>query len=168
MSCKLTTAIFSEWDFERCRHFWGGGGGGERGGCRWLYIKFDKNFIVHVISLQLHALKLSKQPNCSIVCSYTAGNTHIHNICTCIYNIDECYSSSDHGQSYTGELATTQGGKHCQSWDEPHLLFHPHLYSELDDAANLCRNPGQLKDRIWCFISESAWDYCSIPTNCSK
>ena len=87
---------------------------------------------------------------------------------TFVYDVDDCYSSSDHGQSYTGQLATTQRGEHCQSWNEPHLLFHPGFYPELDGAANLCRNPGQLKDRIWCFMSESAWDYCPIPTNCSK
>ena len=88
--------------------------------------------------------------------------------CLKYMHTDECYSSSDHGQSYTGQLAITESGERCQSWDEPHLLFHPHLYSELDGAANLCRNPGQLKDRIWCFMSKEAWDYCSIPTNCSK
>ena len=103
------------------------------------------------------------------------GNTHTH-IYTyrvhCIHthprHVGNCYSSLDHGQSYTGHVATTQRGEHCQSWDEPHLLFHPRLYSELDGASNLCRNPGQLKDRIWCFTSESAWDYCSIPNNCSE
>ena len=81
---------------------------------------------------------------------------------------DGCYISSDHGQSYTGQLATTQMGERCQSWDKPHLLFHPDLYLELDSATNLCRNPGQLKNRIWCFTSKSAWNYCPIPTNCSK
>ena len=83
-------------------------------------------------------------------------------------HIGDCYTSSDHGQSYTGQLATTQKEERCQSWDKPHLLFHPDLYSELDGATNLCRNPGQQKDRIWCFTSESAWNYCPIPTNCSK
>ena len=92
----------------------------------------------------------------------------VHTSCTYIpHHSDNCYSSSDHGQSYTGHLATTQRGERCHSWNEPHLLFHPDLYSELDGAANLCRNPGQLKDRIWCFTSESTWDYCLIPMNCS-
>ena len=93
----------------------------------------------------------------------TCMQTHAHT-----HHADDCYSSSDHGQSYTGHLATTQRGECCQSWSEPHLLFHPGLYTELEGAANLCRNPGQLKDRIWCFTSESAWDYCPVPTNCSK
>ena len=115
------------------------------------------------LSLSAHAWMLTRNTTVRVM----AKGTHIPHVCT-MSSTDDCYSSSDHGQGYSGHLATTQRGERCQSWSEPHLLFHSGLYPELKDAANVCRNPGQLKEKIWCFTSESSWDYCAIPINCSK
>ena len=89
-------------------------------------------------------------------------HTHTHTPCSV-----ECYNTSDLGQSYTGRRATTQHGKPCQSWSEPHILFNANQYQELVGAENFCRNPGRLRAKPWCFTSRASWDYCNLPTNCT-
>lgn len=47
---------------------------------------------------------------------------------------------------------------------------HPHhvkedIFPELVGAEDYCRNPGQLRERPWCFTTNVSveWDYCDIP-----
>ena len=43
------------------------------------------------------------------------------------------------------------------------------INSDLNNAGNACRNPGNLGDKPWCFINHTqvTWDYCNI-TVCPK
>ena len=79
-----------------------------------------------------------------------------------------CYNPEDKGQSYLSTMSTTRTGMTCQSWNSRHQLIHADLFPELRGADNFCRNPGQLKETIWCFISPTVWDYCFVMSNCSK
>ena len=65
-------------------------------------------------------------------------------------------------------MSTSVSGMPCLQWASPSLQgIRPSWYSELHDASNHCRNPGELGIQPWCFTSDNAWEYCNV-TDCVK
>ncbi|XP_056003494.1 tissue-type plasminogen activator-like [Ostrea edulis] len=76
----------------------------------------------------------------------------------------ECLTDSDpKGQLYTGTQNVTIPGDVCLRWDSP--LPDVHLFPNLLDQANYCRNPDN-ESGPWCFIlnPEATWALCDIPS----
>ncbi|XP_076085440.1 uncharacterized protein LOC143056240 isoform X2 [Mytilus galloprovincialis] len=78
----------------------------------------------------------------------------------------ECYDSAD-GQSmwYEGKQICTYDGTPCVRWDS---LSHGYTDNDFPEgsvvlAGAYCRDPGGLKGRPWCYISEdNYYDFCGI------
>ena len=68
---------------------------------------------------------------------------------------------------YNGSISQTRDGVLCQAWDtqQPHSHpITPARYPELQNSKNNCRNPGNLKEKPWCYTTDTnkVWDYCKI------
>ncbi len=89
---------------------------------------------------------------------------HFTLLCFCV----ECYNRPG-GFDYRGHLNIGISGRQCQRWESQ----HPHSHtmnsawlgvSDLADAENYCRTPGQ-SERPWCYTvdPEVRWEYCDLP-----
>ncbi|CAH1783045.1 unnamed protein product [Owenia fusiformis] len=77
-----------------------------------------------------------------------------------------CYHGN--GQYYNGTVNTTRSGYQCQDWlsQHPHRhMRHPHIFPEVRDASNYCRNPGGEENSPWCYTINQTkrWEKCDIP-----
>ena len=82
----------------------------------------------------------------------------------------EC-KSTDHGKEYIGITNVTPSGLDCQRWDSqtPHSHNRNNVddfpETQLEDAANFCRNPDDEPDGPWCYTTDpnTRWEFCDIP-----
>lgn len=75
------------------------------------------------------------------------------------------------GEDYEGSKSVSKSGKTCQRWDTqtPHSHTRNNVNdfpeSQLEDAANYCRNPDNEPDGPWCYTTDpnKRWEYCDVP-----
>ncbi|XP_028148238.1 tyrosine-protein kinase transmembrane receptor Ror2 [Diabrotica virgifera virgifera] len=72
------------------------------------------------------------------------------------------------GRFYQGKVNLTKDGIPCQRWDSQSPHTHdspPHIFPELKNAENYCRNTGAEEKRPWCFTTNPniRWQHCDIP-----
>ena len=72
--------------------------------------------------------------------------------------VDDDDKSSNETGDYKGTLAISTKGE-CQTWSK-----HD---SENNWSHNYCRNPGNKKDKPWCYIATGERAFCDIPTTVS-
>ena len=75
------------------------------------------------------------------------------------------------GKEYVGITNVTPSERDCQRWDSQ----NPHEHSrnniddfpetQLEDAANFCRNPDDTAGGPWCYTTDpnKRWEFCDIP-----
>ena len=88
---------------------------------------------------------------------------------------EDCFASSDRGQSFRGRVKQTVRGFQCQGWNASYPVnrfFTPHNFPDqgLSDGP-YCRNPGGLFAAPWCYVNDPngvvTFDYCEVPS-CSE
>ncbi|KAL2099921.1 hypothetical protein ACEWY4_004315 [Coilia grayii] len=69
---------------------------------------------------------------------------------------------NDRGRFYQGRAKVTSSGVPCQRWS---LQLSVDVIPELWNAENFCRNPGDQRDKPWCYTGSVGmhWEYCDIP-----
>ncbi|XP_066283953.1 uncharacterized protein [Branchiostoma lanceolatum] len=85
-------------------------------------------------------------------------------------NVPDCGKNCAEGigETYRGNVSSTQSHIPCQSWSSQSPHRHdrtPANYSGDGLVRNYCRNPGLTGARPWCLTSNPSvrWDYCSVP-----
>lgn len=79
----------------------------------------------------------------------------------------DCYTPTDLGVSYRGNVSTTASGKPCQYWISRYP--HTHQITPLNrpelESNNECRNPDGRGQSPWCYTTDpvTRWEYCGIP-----
>ena len=79
--------------------------------------------------------------------------------------------STELGKEYIGRTHVTPSGLDCQRWDSqtPHTHTKNNIDkfpdTQLEDAANFCRNPDDGSGGPWCYTTDpnTRFEYCDIP-----
>uniref|UniRef100_A0A6A7FQ23 Tyrosine-protein kinase receptor n=1 Tax=Hirondellea gigas TaxID=1518452 RepID=A0A6A7FQ23_9CRUS len=77
---------------------------------------------------------------------------------------EACYYES--GLTYRGREYSTVDRDVCSPWGEVQKYVRPVEHPELIGGHNFCRNPGNMEDRPWCFVSNGGGvvkKMCSVP-----
>ena len=77
----------------------------------------------------------------------------------------ECCDGDQAG--YRGQLNITYNNRNCLHWTEKYSNISE-METEGIGNHNFCRNPSsQRRQRVWCFVDTSHWEYCAISScNC--
>ena len=78
-----------------------------------------------------------------------------------------CGTKSKSQSDYRGDISWSESGHQCDMWirnaGAQALGFTPESFPWDGLFGSFCRNPNNEREKAWCFVGNTTWEYCQVP-----